>query len=548
MSTSTVRQLEIFAQTVASGSIAECARALDIATGEVESALDALQQRLGLQLLVVERTGVRLTPAGLKTIDAMAQLSGIAPEPETEEETQAGVMAPPVDDVIESVQVEAPETEPEAGSEDDTPRAITESAAPEAEPTPAIADEPLAGPVETAGASSNPESGEETVEDDAADDILLLEEEAPAIASEPVQPAPPAFSIVEKIPLTRLHPPEEHPEAEEPLELELSMLADAVEAPAYERMEAAVPLRSLAARVAFTAPAPIHAQHPTVVSLYTSVPLPVPANDPEAPASSEPLVLDQPAPEVEPEAGTRQPHARVMPDWAIAADPEPDEAAQAVPDIPPPVIDLSAAQQQQVILAAHPAVFAHFKDALSAFEQANPDVSITLELDAFTAMRAEPLLATGKVDIVYYYALGERERFESRYVWSERLSIFIGADHPLARREAVTVDDLRQARPILLGSRNGMRPVLDNALQRAGIDLWHPAMETDNLFNIMTAVRDGVGFFAAFGSMARDFGKMDGIRRLPFVDHLPNIEVRQAVREGMRDDPIVSALAEYLFR
>jgi hypothetical protein len=41
---------------------------------------------------------------------------------------------------------------------------------------------------------------------------------------------------------------------------------------------------------------------------------------------------------------------------------------------------------------------------------------------------------------------------------------------------------------------------------------------------------------------------MPGIRRLPLVDPLPPVEVRQAVREDVRNDPVVSSLAEYLFR
>jgi DNA-binding transcriptional LysR family regulator len=80
------------------------------------------------------------------------------------------------------------------------------------------------------------------------------------------------------------------------------------------------------------------------------------------------------------------------------------------------------------------------------------------------------------------------------------------------------------------------------------MDLWEPALETDNLFDIMKAVRNGAGYFAAFGPLARDFGKMEGIRRLPFVDFLPPVEVRQAVRADAREDPVVASLAEYLFR
>jgi DNA-binding transcriptional LysR family regulator len=89
---------------------------------------------------------------------------------------------------------------------------------------------------------------------------------------------------------------------------------------------------------------------------------------------------------------------------------------------------------------------------------------------------------------------------------------------------------------------------LERLLGKAGLYTSRPLMESDDMIQLLNAVRGGLGYFAAFGPLARDFGKMDGIRRLPFVDPLPPIEIRQAVREDVEDDPVISSLAEYLFR
>jgi DNA-binding transcriptional LysR family regulator len=534
MTTPTLRQLEIFAQMVASGNIADCALALGMAEAAVKSDLRALQHRLGHQLFVIEGTEFQLTPIGHKTVDAMAMLTAAA-SPAVEEETPAAPPETPVaDDFAEG---SAPVLETGNGAE------IAEADQPP-ESAPAIEDFPSLTPEPLAEVEPSPVPEEES-------DILELsayaEPEAAAALPTPAQeerlgdlPAP--STLIKSVPnlddiewpppvkrvswvndepleLTDIAPEPADASAEtvdvlleEPVQQESGQAEEAA-APAEEPRDISpdiddsdkvTPLpivNTLAVRVVFAAPAPATVPPPTVISLFAAVPLPVPANDPE------------PAP----------------------------------PIAPAPVVELKHAQQQ-VTLAAHPSVFGHFQEALTAFEQANPDVAIALELDAFTAMRAEPLLASGEVDIVYYYAMGERERFESRYVWSESLSIFIGADHPLARQEAITVEDLVGVRPVLLGSRNPLRPILDNAMIRGGVDLWHPALETDNLYDIMTAVRDGAGYFAAFGPLARDFGKMPGIRRLPLVDPLPPVEVRQAVREDVRDDPVISSLAEYLFR
>jgi DNA-binding transcriptional LysR family regulator len=656
--TPTLRQLEIFAQMIASGSIAECASELGVPEAVIESDLEALEERLGHKLFTVENGWVRLTPAGRKTVDAMAVLAEIEPEqwdspseaaaveseadvptphlPEAEapderaapepeavvEEPVAGIMAeeeahafdlpnpleqaetaPAIpESVFDAVEIEPVAYPPLKVVANDLPE-VVDAIVPEEEPetlpqelapemTPEMAEVSEASPAE------------ETVEqDDLQPDTLVQAEALPETEPEterveldPVQSAladvHAMLRIVEDQPKPRpfrpLYIPRETREPRRPLRLverepahepevvgesltalwseeiaipeaaedtveadadpvmaaeelfedadgdalllteqddvqntdlpeiveadlpeddllELTELADPVvreEELVQARSAAVATPRSLAVHVAFRAPAPASAPHPTVVALFAPVAVPEPANDPEP----------------------------------------------STPAVAPPVLDLRNARQQQVTVAAHPAVFGHFQEALTAFEQANPDVAITLELDAFTAMRAEPLLAAGQVDIVYYYAMGERERFESRYVWSESVSIFIGENHPLADRDAVTIEDLVPVRPVLLGSRNGLRPILDNAMQRGGIDLWEPVLETDNLFSIMTAVRDGQGYFAAFGPIARDFGRMEGIRRLPLVDPLPSIEVRQAVRYDMRDDPVVASLAEYLFR
>lgn len=538
MSTPTLRQLEIFAQMVASGSVVDCANMLGVSPASIEGDLRALEERLGHQLFIFDGASTTLTAAGHKVAEAMALLSAAEPDdwndvnvpepqdgaPEPAEadpvalEVQQHDPAAAVEETEEDSYRPSPPVEPERltailpSTEDrdppddpvaDVPAEIkawpaktiawTSIAAGESgEPEPPIEEPSVESPeVEIAAAAAGVESGVQMIGSlpEPDDEPLELTEIAPDPVEEAVEPALSqrpriAFGFDEK-PASR---PVDEPVAQERAEQPVKKV---VRLP-----------HALAARVVFAAQAPATFPQPTVVSLFAERPLPVPANDPEP----------------------------------------------FQPTAPPPVLELQGVAQQQVVVAAHPSVFGHFQEALTAFEQANPDVSITLELDAFTAMRAEPLLAAGRVDIVYYYAMGERERFESRYVWSESLSIFIGADHPLAQQDSVTVEDLIRVRPLLLGSRNGLRPILDNAMRRGGIDLWQPAMETDNLFDIMTAVREGAGYFAAFGPLARDFGKMDGIKRLPFVDPLPPIEVRQVVREEMRDDPVVASLAEYLFR
>lgn len=223
-------------------------------------------------------------------------------------------------------------------------------------------------------------------------------------------------------------------------------------------------------------------------------------------------------------------------DWALDETEAPEASA---PPAPQPA-------RQSITLAAPAPVFGHFQEALAAFEAANDDVAITLDLSIHLADEARNALEQGRVDIAYFYALGEQAGFPSRYGWSEQINLYAGADHPLARRDSVTPEDLRISPTLAMEPHNALRRIIDEALQREGVEMGAPVLETDNMFDIMTILREGAGCFAAFGPLARDLGRMSGIRRLALERPLPAIEVRQAVRPA-EANPAAAALAEFLF-
>ncbi|MDX3908607.1 MAG: LysR family transcriptional regulator [Sphingobium sp.] len=249
--------------------------------------------------------------------------------------------------------------------------------------------------------------------------------------------------------------------------------------------------------------------------------------------------------------------------WEDVHAPEPETAPPPEPELDRPSWSRTATTKAQpepsgdtsppplretITIAAHPAVFGHFQDALSAFEHTNGDVAITLDLDTHTAAQAIPRLAAGDVDIAYFYALGHPADWPSRYAWSEQLSLYIGSEHPLAAAEGVAREDLASIPAVTLAPGNALRPLIEQALDAGDLDGGDAALETDNLYEIVVAVRQGLGYFAAFGPLARDFSRMKGVKRLPLLFPLPSIDVRQGIRAAVRDDDVVGALSEYLFR
>lgn len=201
-----------------------------------------------------------------------------------------------------------------------------------------------------------------------------------------------------------------------------------------------------------------------------------------------------------------------------------------------------------ITLASHPAIFSHFQEALLAFEDASPDIGIELTLESIDEDEAARLFLEGKADIAYYYALAEGHHFPSRYAWSERISLFVRADHPLANEEALGAREIGALPYLALGPGSLARNLTEEALAASGLLMPAPALETDDLYEIMNTLKRSDACFAAFGPMARDFGRMSGMARLAYASGLPQIQVRQAIRPALAEDPAIMALAEFLFR
>lgn len=208
----------------------------------------------------------------------------------------------------------------------------------------------------------------------------------------------------------------------------------------------------------------------------------------------------------------------------------------------------AAPPRQPALTIAMPApVFGHLQDGLAAFEGGNGDLDLALDLSVHDAREAAAVLASARADIAYFYALDEADAPSSRYGWSEPLNLYVGAAHPLAALDSVSRAALSVTPALTFAPDSGLRRVIDAALSRGRAAMAQPLLESDDMGALLDALRDGAGCFAAFGPLARDLGRMSGVRRLPLDMPLPAIEVRQAIANESRDKPGVEALAEFLF-
>lgn len=215
--------------------------------------------------------------------------------------------------------------------------------------------------------------------------------------------------------------------------------------------------------------------------------------------------------------------------------------------MPPAQAASSAPPRDAIMLAAPAPIFGHFQDALAAFEAANDDIAISIDLHMHSADDAAAALAAGRADIAYFYALEAPASPPSRYGWSEPLNLYAGSGHPLSRADMVGRSDLAATPLLAMERHNGMRIIAEAALARGRASFPMTALESDNMLEIVDALRDGVGCFAAFGPLARELGRMSGIRRLALDVPLPAIEIRQATAPHLENKPAAQALADYLF-
>jgi DNA-binding transcriptional LysR family regulator len=227
-------------------------------------------------------------------------------------------------------------------------------------------------------------------------------------------------------------------------------------------------------------------------------------------------------------------------------EPVPTQQEKVAPILLPAELP-AAAPRETIMLGAPPSVFNHFQDALSAFEAANEDVAITLDLHIQSAAQAGAALQSGRADIAYFYALGDSEELPSRYGWSEPVNLYAAVDHPLAKADSVSREDLRSAPLLTMARSNPLRLIVEDALALGRAYFAPAAIESDDMFAILSAMRNQTGLFAAFGTLARDIGRMQGIRRLALDMPLPSIEIRQAIGPDATEKPAVGALAEFLF-
>ncbi|MBO9580295.1 MAG: LysR family transcriptional regulator [Sphingobium sp.] len=249
---------------------------------------------------------------------------------------------------------------------------------------------------------------------------------------------------------------------------------------------------------------------------------------------------------VVPPAPQAAPARRAAPTSMKPVSPEVEEQ----PDLPVEAPDAHwaphAHSDRPITIGIHPSILARFQAKVAAFEDAFPHRPVTIDYNCFVADRVALALSEDRVTMAYFYALGATRIFPSDYLWSERWSLYVGCDHPLAALEFVSRDDIAEYALLTFAAANRLRPLVDACLSGGGLGAMPVALESDDYGRLTENAREGAGILPLFGAAAARIGASSGLRRLPFVDPIPAIEVRRVVHPAAADDDEVQALVATL--
>lgn len=216
--------------------------------------------------------------------------------------------------------------------------------------------------------------------------------------------------------------------------------------------------------------------------------------------------------------------------------PEPLEPP-ARPQVPDP-----APSDLPIIIGAHPSILSRFQEKLAAFEDAFPHRPVSIDFNCFVADRVALALSASALSIGYFYALGETRVFPSDYLWSERWALYVGPDHRLADREFVSREDMLTEALVSFAPGNRLRPLLEACFSEAGLGGLPYLFESDDHAQLVDRARTGAGVLPLFGAAAQRIGASSGLKRLPYVEPIPAIEVRRVVHPSLVEDDEVQAL------
>lgn len=153
---------------------------------------------------------------------------------------------------------------------------------------------------------------------------------------------------------------------------------------------------------------------------------------------------------------------------AVALLPELERILNSVGKLDALADDLRAGSAGNVRVAATPSIAASILPAvIKAFGDLHPAVSVIVDirLSALTVRE----VSAGGADLGLIMAPGEMHGVQARDIWAGELVCIVPSDHPMARLEVATPEELSKYRLISFNRSLPLGVLIDDAFQRRGV-------------------------------------------------------------------------------
>lgn len=186
--------------------------------------------------------------------------------------------------------------------------------------------------------------------------------------------------------------------------------------------------------------------------------------------------------------------------------------------------------RRRLVVAASSYVSFRLAPIIAEFGNAHPEWQI--EIEPSDLQSAETLIENGKADLGFTMSLEGRPPVNSEFIWREQLGVFVGKDHPLAKKLKVSSDDLARVPHIYLPKNYPLRTVMDDAMAQLGI-LGSPiALQTENAALAQKTLLKGNAAAVLFADMLRSDLDRGDLVELNLEITTPALEVRLIKAKG----------------
>jgi LysR family transcriptional regulator, cyn operon transcriptional activator len=147
--------------------------------------------------------------------------------------------------------------------------------------------------------------------------------------------------------------------------------------------------------------------------------------------------------------------------------------------------------------------------AVAIFSEQYPGIKVSVR--DLRADLIEELLMAGQLDVGIAFHPTEREEIDTTHLFTEKMQLLVGKNHPLAGKRSVTMKTLKNVPLCLLPRSFATRRMLDESFKMAGISPF-VRVEMESVGALMAACASGLLATIVPERAARDSGQMHAIK------------------------------------